>query len=231
VLVAVVGATTSVVVLQARVERSTGAMQRPAGGGEFRVRRSTICTAIGATRQSCDTQHRPLHDAGIPQFAGRPRASSRTASCSSFSSQRIAGKGESDMATRPRRERSSTTSRGRAAVKKKAPHASAARGTRRWSARVTRESDALDLEPEVFRKSDPAAIARSLKRSAARSARRKADPFRSAMSMLTFYVNRAGRNLDARRRDILERAKDELRKVFGREPRTTRARKRPAAAH
>jgi hypothetical protein len=77
-------------------------------------------------------------------------------------------------------------------------------------------SDALDLERGIFKDDDPKKIARSLKRSAERSHRRKADPFRSAMSMLTFYINRAGHNLGARRRRVLERAKDELRAAFGR---------------
>ena len=86
----------------------------------------------------------------------------------------------------------------------------------RWSHRVTKTSDALDLESGVFSKPDPRAIARSLKRSAERSKRRKADPFRSAMSMLTFYVNRAGKKLTARERKKLERAKDELRDLYGR---------------
>lgn len=86
----------------------------------------------------------------------------------------------------------------------------------RWSQRVTRTSDALDLERGVFTKSDPRAIARSLKRSAERSHRRKADPYRSAMSMLTFYVNRAGKQLSARDRKRLEQAKDELRDLYGR---------------
>ncbi len=88
--------------------------------------------------------------------------------------------------------------------------------TRRWSQDVTEHSDALDLEGGVFAKSDPKAIARSLKRSAERSQRRKSDPYRSAMSMLTFYINRAGHNLPARRRRVLERAKDELRAAFHR---------------
>ena len=90
------------------------------------------------------------------------------------------------------------------------------RKTKRWSQRVTQTSDALDLERGVFAKNDPRAIARSLKRSAEHSKRRKADPFRSAMSMLTFYINRAGRNLPKTRRSKLERAKDELRSLFGR---------------
>jgi len=90
----------------------------------------------------------------------------------------------------------------------------------RWSGRVTRESNALDLEPGVFTWSDPKRIAASLKRSAKRSRRRKADPYRSALSMLIFYINRAGRNLPAGRRKTLQRAKAELRKQFGREVRS-----------
>lgn len=90
---------------------------------------------------------------------------------------------------------------------------------RRWSQRVTETSRALDLEPGVFAFEDPRHIARSLKRSAERSRRRKTDAFRSAMSMLTFYINRAGRQLPAVRRTALEAAKDELRALFGRPPR------------
>jgi hypothetical protein len=84
-----------------------------------------------------------------------------------------------------------------------------------WSADVTRNSDALDLEPDVFNKSKPADIAQSLKRSAEHSRRRKTSPFQSAMSMLTFYINRAGKNLPEGRLRTLNRAKDELRKAFG----------------
>jgi hypothetical protein len=91
-----------------------------------------------------------------------------------------------------------------------------AKKTRRWSQRVTRESDALDLDPGVFSRDDPRSIARSLQRSAERSTRRKSDPYRSAMSMLTFYINRAGRGLPASRRAKLERAKRELRGLYGR---------------
>jgi hypothetical protein len=91
---------------------------------------------------------------------------------------------------------------------------------RRWSKGVTERSDALDLEERVFTRS-PQAIARSLKRSAERSHRRKSSPFRSAMSMLTFYENRAGRNLPARRREVIARAKNELRKLFGRDTKET----------
>jgi hypothetical protein len=88
--------------------------------------------------------------------------------------------------------------------------------SRRWSARVTRESDALDLQRGVFTGRDPKRIAASLKRSAERSRRRKSDPYRSALSMLTFYINRAGKNLTAARRRTLQRAKVELRAQFGR---------------
>jgi Protein of unknown function (DUF3175) len=92
---------------------------------------------------------------------------------------------------------------------------------KRWSARVTRESTALELEPGVFSLDDPRAIARSLKRSAERSTRRKAPPLRSAMSMLVFYINRAGKNLSKRRRAKLEAAKLELRALFRDTPRRT----------
>ena len=87
--------------------------------------------------------------------------------------------------------------------------------TKRWSQDVTERSDALDLEQGVFTLKDPKKIAASLKRSAEASMRRKADPFRSAMSMLVFYINRAGKNLSEADRARLEKAKDELRKAFG----------------
>ncbi len=90
-----------------------------------------------------------------------------------------------------------------------------ARKSSRWSGRVTRRSNALDLEEGVFAKRDPRAIARSLKRSADRSRRRKSSPFRSAMSMLTFYINRAGKQLSGAQRRRLEAAKDELRDLYG----------------
>jgi hypothetical protein len=95
--------------------------------------------------------------------------------------------------------------------------ARAKRGTRRWSQQVTEKSDALDLKGGVFTLKDPKKIAASLKRSAEQSKRRKAEPYRSALSMLTFYINRAGKNLPASRKRTLMRAKDELRKQFGRE--------------
>jgi hypothetical protein len=89
---------------------------------------------------------------------------------------------------------------------------------RRWSSAVTRSSDALDLEEPVF-SLPPRQMALSLKRSAERSRRRKSSPFRSAMSMLTFYENRAGRNLTAAKRRKLREAKDELRELYHRPPR------------
>lgn len=92
---------------------------------------------------------------------------------------------------------------------------------KKWSRAVTERSNALDLEPSVF-KGTPSQIARSLKRSADRSKRRKSSPLRSALSMLTFYENRAGKNLSPTRKRALERAKDELRELYGK----PRARKR-----
>ena len=100
--------------------------------------------------------------------------------------------------------------------KKAARRRATARQGRRWSQRVTERSDALDLEGGVFTLKSPKQIAASLKRSAMRSRRRKSDPFRSALSMLTFYINRAGRNLPAARKRTLTKAKDELRAQFGR---------------
>ncbi len=85
-----------------------------------------------------------------------------------------------------------------------------------WSGYVTKHSNALDLEKGVFTFDDPKRIAQSLKRSAEESIRRKVSPFQSAMSMLNFYINRGGKNLDSERRRVLEEAKSELRKLFGR---------------
>ena len=109
------------------------------------------------------------------------------------------------------------TARKSTARRRTARKSTARKSGRRWSAAVTRNSDALDLARGVFTWKDPKRIAGSLKRSAERSRRRKADPYRSALSMLTFYLNRAGKNLPAARRRTLQRAKDELRKQFGRD--------------
>ncbi len=88
---------------------------------------------------------------------------------------------------------------------------------RRWTRHVTETSNALDLDQRVFTWDDPRRIARSLKRSAERSRRRKSSAYRSAMSMLTFYINRAGKDLPRKQRTNLEAAKDELRALYGRE--------------
>lgn len=102
------------------------------------------------------------------------------------------------------------------AKKKKARRKLGRTTARRWSQTVTESSDALTLDKGVFTKRSPRAIALSLKRSAERSRRRKSAPYRSAMSMLTFYVNRGGKNLSAAQRKKLNQAKDELRELFGR---------------
>jgi uncharacterized protein DUF3175 len=90
------------------------------------------------------------------------------------------------------------------------------KSSKKWSAKVTQRSNALDLERDVFKSRDPRKIALSLKRSAQASKRRKGTPYQSAMSMLNFYINRAGKNLPQKQKRVLERAKDELRDVFGR---------------
>ncbi len=113
--------------------------------------------------------------------------------------------------TRKRTAKSSARRSGKVSASK----ATKKRVAKKWSARVTQTSDALDLKHDVFKQESPKAIARSLKRSAERSYRRKSDPYRSAMSMLVFYINRAGRNLPATRRKKLDAAKGELRKAFG----------------
>ncbi len=116
------------------------------------------------------------------------------------------------MATRKTAARKKTASK---AARTRA--GTTARKTKRWSAGVMAESDALDLTPAVFKGTDPKHIARSLKHSAEVSRRRKAGPYQSAMSMLNFYINRGGRNLSASRKRILERAKTELKELFHRE--------------
>ena len=117
----------------------------------------------------------------------------------------------------PRKRSASPARKPRSAAKSRVALRRAAK--RKWSGEVTQKSDALDLEAGVFTKSRPADIARSLKRSAEQSTRRKSEPYRSAMSMLTFFINRAGSSLSRQRLAVLERAKGELRKAFGREKR------------
>jgi hypothetical protein len=92
-----------------------------------------------------------------------------------------------------------------------------AQAKKKWSHEVTENSDALDLKSHIFESKDPEKIAESLKHSAEASDRRKSSPFRSAMSMLTFYINRAGKNLPKGQKHVLEEAKDELRKAFGKD--------------
>ena len=111
--------------------------------------------------------------------------------------------------TRKPATRKTGTTRRKASPKQASP--------RRWSQRVTKESDALDLKHGVFKLSDPKKIAAPLKRSAERSSRRKTGAFRSALSMLTFYINRAGKTLPKTHRDRLQRAKTELRRQFGKD--------------
>jgi hypothetical protein len=101
----------------------------------------------------------------------------------------------------------------------------AANQKRRWSQHVAATSDALDLKPGLFTARDPKEIARSLKRSAEQSERRTSDPFRSAMSMLSFYINRAGRTLSEAQQRRLEAAKDELRALYDRPAAKPRAKR------
>ena len=115
------------------------------------------------------------------------------------------------IASGPRKSARKTADK--TAAKKPAKKAS----PKRWSQRVTQESDALDLRRGVFTLTDPKKIAASLKRSAEHSSRRKAGAYRSALSMLTFYINRAGKTLPKTQRDRLQRAKTELKRQFGRE--------------
>ena len=122
------------------------------------------------------------------------------------------------------------TARSTSRPKSRAAQARSARSgkpasARYWSQRVTRESNALDLDKGVFNLRDPKKIAASLKRSAERSRRRKATPYRSALSMLVFYMNRAGKNLPASRKRQLESAKGELKKLFGKDERRPGARR------
>lgn len=108
----------------------------------------------------------------------------------------------------------------KAGTKKKSPAKAPAekkRAPRKWSKKVNQTSDALDLEPDVFKKSNPKKIAQSLRRSAQRSKRRKGTAYQSAMSMLNFYINRGGKNLPDSSKKVLERSKEELRKLFGRD--------------
>jgi len=118
------------------------------------------------------------------------------------------------MATAVKRKKKATTARKTATKRKSAAKKSP---KKKWSHRVMETSDALDLQSGVFKSKDPKKIARSLKRSAEKSKRKKGTPYQSAMSMLNFYINRAGKHLSAREKQPLEKAKHELRVLFGRE--------------
>ncbi len=109
------------------------------------------------------------------------------------------------------------TSKKSARSKRKPAKKQSGKPARKWSAKVNERSDALDLESKTFKSKDPVRVARSLKRSSDRSKRRKGTPLQSAMSMLNFYINRAGKKLPAKDKKVLEEAKDELRALYGRE--------------
>jgi hypothetical protein len=125
------------------------------------------------------------------------------------------------MATTTPKKRKATTARKKTSTaRKRSASKKTARKTapkKKWSHRVTETSDALDLESGVFKSKDPKKIARSLKRSAEKSTRKKGTPFQSAMSMLNFYINRAGKHLSAKEKQPLEKAKGELRALYGKE--------------
>jgi hypothetical protein len=134
------------------------------------------------------------------------KAHPRKTSTRKASARKITGK-----TTRKKTARKASSARRRPAARKGTAKSSG----KRWSQRVTQHSDALDLKRGVFTLTDPKKIAASLKRSAEHSSRRKAGAYRSALSMLTFYINRAGKTLPKTQRDRLQRAKTELRRQFG----------------
>ena len=132
-----------------------------------------------------------------------------TARGSSMAERKTARKVTARKSTAKKSARKAGSARRKSATKKTS--------SERWSQRVTEQSDALDLEQGVFTLTDPKKIAASLKRSAEHSSRRKAGAYRSALSMLTFYINRAGKGLPKTQRDRLERAKGELKRLFGKQ--------------
>jgi len=121
-------------------------------------------------------------------------------------------------ATKPKAKATTAAKRKSTTARRPAKKTSASAQKRppgKWSQNVTAHSNAMTLERDVFKLDDPKKIAASLKRSAEASHRRKAEPYRSAMSMLTFYINRAGSQLTQKRKRVLEAAKEELRKLYG----------------
>jgi Protein of unknown function (DUF3175) len=155
--------------------------------------------AMGRTPSRKKTA-KPQKTARRAKTSGRARATSSTTTAS-----------RTKAASRPK-----TGSRSKTAARRQPAAATGRETSRYWSQAVTTGSNALDLDPGVFSLRKPADIARSLKRSAEASKRRKSSPYQSAMSMLTFYLNRAGRKLPESRKRVLEKAKDALRKEFGR---------------
>jgi hypothetical protein len=113
--------------------------------------------------------------------------------------------------------RKKATKKKTSAKRQKTTKKAAKTSSRKWSGKVTRESDAMDLKKGVFKSNSPKKIAKSVKSSAEHSKRRKAGPYQSAMSMLNFYINRGGKNLSAAKKRTLERAKDVLRELYGRD--------------
>jgi hypothetical protein len=132
---------------------------------------------------------------------------------SKATSPKVASKAARKTSTSRRRKSGKQATARRSPARRPPPK----RASKRWSQRITKESDALDLEHGVFKQTSARKIAASLKRSAERSRRRKSGAYRSALSMLTFYINRAGRNLPKSQKDRLQRAKVELKQLFAKE--------------
>ncbi len=143
----------------------------------------------------------------------RKRAPSRQPRAGKTSTRKASARKTTGEARRKKAARKASSARRHPVAKKSTAKSSA----KRWSQRVTRDSDALDLKRGVFTLMDPKKIAASLKRSAEHSSRRKAGAYRSALSMLTFYINRAGKTLPKAQRERLQRAKGELKRQFHRE--------------
>ena len=143
----------------------------------------------------------------------RKRAPSRQPRAGKTSTRKASARKKTGEARRKKAARKASSARRHPVAKKSTAKSSA----KRWSQRVTRDSDALDLKRGVFTLMDPKKIAASLKRSAEHSLRRKAGAYRSALSMLTFYINRAGKTLPKAQRERLQRAKGELKRQFHRE--------------
>src|SRR4051812_21377161 len=147
-----------------------------------------------------------------------PAKKAATALKKTASKKKAAPKKTASKKAAPKKRAPAKAATNKTGTKKSAVKKSTAKKTpRKWSARVTATSDAMDLQQRIFTSKDPKKIARSVKKSAEKSNRRKAGPFQSAMSMINFYENRGGKNLTATERKTLDKAKEELRKLFGRE--------------